>query len=99
MPGFFENGTCPHLDRKLQKRLAHRLRSLNELPRGCKARVADITGDSRQRQRLCSLGITPGTEVEVCGDFPGQCRLLVRGSCLALDCDVAKQVLCENEGV
>jgi Fe2+ transport system protein FeoA len=58
--------------------------------------VSEITGDVLQRQRLCSLGLTPGAEVEICNGFPGQCKLLVRGGNLALDCEMAGQVLCED---
>ena len=71
--------------------------SLKDLPRGCRARVMDLSGDSEQRGRLCSLGLTPGTEIEICDDFPGTCRLFVRGTALALDGELAGGVICETE--
>ena len=84
---------CPHLI--CEK--AGRHRSLKELPRGCRAKVLTLAGNPEQRGRLCSLGLTPGTEVEVCDDFPGACRLLVRGTALALDGELARGVICETE--
>ncbi|MDR1125539.1 MAG: ferrous iron transport protein A [Deltaproteobacteria bacterium] len=71
--------------------------SLKELPEGRRAKILDMLCSDDQRRRLCALGLTPGTSVETRNQFPGVCRLLVRGAALALDGELAKQVLCEEE--
>lgn len=71
--------------------------SLKELPKGCRARILDMLCSDDQRSRLCALGLTPGTAVETCEHHHGICRLLVRGSSLALDGELAQQVMCEEE--
>ena len=68
---------------------------VRDLPHGCRARVCNLEGDMAQRSHLCSMGLTPGTEVEVCKDFPGRCRLRVRGCSLALDGELACRIICE----
>lgn len=70
---------------------------LSDLPHGARVRVSDITGDQAERSRLCSLGITPGTEIEISDHLPGSCRLRVRGSALALTGDIAENIICEGE--
>lgn len=79
--------------RCLQKRAC----SLKELPEGRRAKILDMLCSDDQRQRLCALGLTPGATVETCNQFHGICRFMVRGSALALDGELARQVLCEEE--
>ncbi|MFV0350570.1 MAG: ferrous iron transport protein A [Halodesulfovibrio sp.] len=65
--------------------------TLDKVPAGCKATIRGYCGCSRERGRLCALGLTPGTVVEVCGP----CSVKVREACVALGIEVAGQVTCE----
>lgn len=65
--------------------------TLNKVPAGEKARIKTLCDCPRLRGRLCALGITPGTVVEVCAP----CSIRVRESCLALGEEMAGQVVCE----
>lgn len=69
----------------------NRCQSLNKIPVGCRAKVTSLCDCPKLRGRLCALGVTPGTIVEVCAP----CSIKVRESCLALGEDMACQVLCE----
>ena len=68
--------------------------ALDKVPAGEKARIKSLCDCPRLRSRLCALGITPGTVVEVCA--PGSIK--VREACLVLGEDMACQVLCEPLG-
>ena len=70
--------------------------TLGSAPRGCKLRITRLCSDRRESCRLCALGLTPGTQVQVlsCGGG-GAPRLLVRGCDLALDPGLARLVTCE----
>lgn len=68
--------------------------SLGSAPVGCKMRVRRLRGCPRERGRLCALGITPGTEVEVCSRFGG-CRVRVHDTSLVLGDTVADTIECE----
>lgn len=80
------------------------LRSLLEMPGGCKLRVEELNGSPSVRSRLYSMGILPGTEVELrrqsCNK--GSVCVRVRGSSLVLCESMANCILCrtadENEG-
>ncbi|WBF68719.1 ferrous iron transport protein A [Desulfovibrio subterraneus] len=65
--------------------------TLDKVPAGCKATIRGYCGCSRERGRLCALGLTPGTVVEVCAP----CSVRVRESCVALGIEVAGLVTCE----
>ncbi|MFO7717917.1 MAG: FeoA family protein [Thermodesulfobacteriota bacterium] len=62
-------------------------------PNGSKVRVTALDSCSGARCRLCSLGLTPGTEVEITQNGPGPCRLRVRGSDLVLGHGLAHKVM------
>lgn len=70
--------------------------TLGSAPRGCKLRITRLCSGPRENCRLCALGLTPGTQVQVlsCGGGGAPC-LLVRGCSLALDPGLASLVACE----
>lgn len=68
---------------------------LNQVPVGKKVRVSGFGDCARARGRLCALGLTPGTEVEVCSFNGGPCNVKVRDCCVVLGQGMADQVLCE----
>ena len=71
--------------------------TLLDMPCGQKLRVMSLTGEPPVRSRLCSLGILPGTEIEVCQAHPGKgsIRVRVRESSLVLGQSMAESVECE----
>lgn len=68
-------------------------RPLPGFPAGVKVRVVRLEGNNGVRSRLCALGLTPGTEVELVAVGRGPCRLKVRGSDLVLGRGMAEKVL------
>lgn len=75
---------------------AHRGASLLDMPSGCKLCVEELTGSPSVRSRLYSLGILPGTEVEVCRQAcgKGSICLRVRQCSLVLSEGMAREVRC-----
>ena len=69
--------------------------TLGSAPRGCKLRITRLSSGPRENCRLCALGLTPGTQVQVKSCCGGLSRLLVRGCDLILDPSLARQVVCE----
>ena len=69
--------------------------TLGSAPRGCKLRITRLCSGPRENCRLCALGLTPGTQVQVLSCGGGASRLLVRGCNLALDPSLASLVACE----
>ncbi|WP_027184364.1 FeoA family protein [Desulfovibrio inopinatus] len=67
---------------------------LNQFPKGSKVTIADYDAGCQCRGRLCALGLTPGTTVEVCESGMGPCKLRVRDSELVLGCGMAEKLLC-----
>ncbi|WP_174408833.1 FeoA family protein [Desulfovibrio psychrotolerans] len=65
--------------------------TLDKLPAGCRATIKGFCGCRKSRGRLCAMGLTPGTVVEVCAP----CSVRVRESCLALGREMAGLVTCE----
>ena len=73
--------------------------SLLDAPRGRKLRVERLGGTREIRSRLCSMGILPGTELEVCNAARGKGCVCVRvrqGS-LVLGESMAEAVCCAEE--
>ncbi|AAS97046.1 FeoA family protein [Nitratidesulfovibrio vulgaris] len=68
--------------------------SLREAPAGSRVRVNRLCDCPRDRGRLCALGITPGSEIEVCSQAGG-CCVRVRESSFVLGDSLACTVLCE----
>ena len=69
--------------------------TLGSAPRGCRLRVTRLCSGPRENCRLCALGLTPGTQVQVLSCGGGASRLLVRGCNLVLDPGLAQLVACE----
>lgn len=70
--------------------------TLLDAPAGRKLRVESLNGSREIRSRLCSMGILPGTEVEVCNAARGNgcvCVRVRRGS-LVLGESLAGAVCC-----
>ncbi len=74
--------------------------SLMDIRAGRKVRVVAVIGDGPTRSRLCSLGLTPGTALEIYAECPrrGARRVRVRDSSLVLGESLACCVECECAG-
>ncbi|MFA9396031.1 MAG: ferrous iron transport protein A [Halodesulfovibrio sp.] len=68
-----------------------RKHKLNSLPAGCKARIKGFCSEPKLRGRLCALGLTPGTVVEVCAP----CSFRVKDCLVTLGDDIACNLECE----
>lgn len=60
------------------------IQPLSSFPRGSRVKIMKLCNCPRARGRLCAMGLTPGTIVEVNSNGAGPCRLKVRGSDLVL---------------
>ncbi len=69
--------------------------TLCNAPRGSLLRIVRLGSCPRDNCRLCALGLTPGTQVEILSYGAGLTRVLVRGCNLALDAGLAGLVACE----
>jgi DtxR family Mn-dependent transcriptional regulator len=74
--------------------------SLLELKPNQAARIAFIRGGKSMLQRLCDMGLTPGTEINVARIAPlkGPVEINVRGSNLALGNRIADNIFVEAPG-
>lgn len=70
--------------------------TLHDLPIGKKARIRSLSGRTCDRSRLCALGFTPGTEVEVSSCCGGR-RVRLRNSCVVLDASMAQSIMCDQD--
>lgn len=66
--------------------------TLPQFPAGSRVRIEKLCECPKARGRLCALGLTPGTTVEVCSQGPGPCMLKVRGSNVAIGQGMASRV-------
>jgi ferrous iron transport protein A len=66
---------------------------LSQFPAGTRVRIEQLCECSRARGRLCAMGLTPGTVVEICSCCGGPCYLKVRGSRLTLGHGLAGKIL------
>jgi DtxR family Mn-dependent transcriptional regulator len=73
--------------------------SICQLKEGAHGRISFIRGGHNVLQRLCDMGLTPGTEVTVVKSAPfhGPTEILVRGSRLALGRGVTETIFVEAE--
>lgn len=69
--------------------------TLLQLPEGAKARIRGIDGCAAARTRLCAMGFTPGTVVELCCRSDDTCRVQLRDCCVILGRDFAKTIWCD----
>lgn len=70
--------------------------SLLDMPSGCKLCVEELTGSPSMRSRLYSMGILPGTEMELCrgGCGSGTVCVRVRHCSLVLGEGMARAIFC-----
>ena len=66
---------------------------LNEFPAGSRVKIEKLCDCPRARGRLCALGLTPGTVVEICSRNGGPCNLKVRGTSVSIGGGLAGRVL------
>lgn len=69
---------------------------LHQFPAGSLVRIENLCECPKARSRLCALGLTPGTTVEVCSGGPGPCLLKVRGCSVAIGHGMADRVLASS---
>jgi ferrous iron transport protein A len=69
------------------------LHSLAAFPPGSLVRVETLCDCPKARGRLCALGITPGTVVEITSGCGGPVCLRARGACVTLGQGLAVKVL------
>jgi DtxR family Mn-dependent transcriptional regulator len=73
--------------------------SISQLKKGEHGKVSFIRGEHKVLQRLCDMGLTPGTDVTVVKSAPfhGPVEILVRGSRLALGRGMTEVIFVEAE--
>ena len=71
------------------------LGSLSTFPPGSRVRVESLCDCPRARGRLCAMGITPGTEIEMLSNSKGPLMILVRSSRLCLCRSLGQSVVVE----
>jgi len=74
---------------------SQRLLTLDELPKGVKARVVRVEAGTRALRRLIEMGFTPGAVIEVVADYGGPILVRVRGSVIAVGRGMARKVIVE----
>lgn len=67
---------------------------INRFPKGSLVRIQSLEGCPKSRCRLCAMGLTPGTVVEVRSNGHGPCRLKVRGTDVVLGRNLSLKVFC-----
>lgn len=70
---------------------------LSDLLKGARACVRTLTGDAAERNRLLSIGFTPGTMVEVKGCDAEHCCVFLRNCSVVLGGSVARRIVCEAD--
>jgi DtxR family Mn-dependent transcriptional regulator len=93
---------CVRLHKKNLEESGRRERipfAISQLKDGEHGRVVFIRGGHKVLQRLCDMGLTPGTEVKVVKSAPfhGPLEILVRGSRLALGRGMTEIIFVEAE--
>ncbi len=74
----------------------HCPKSLTTFPCGSTVKVCSLADSRPERARMCALGLTPGTCVQVLDSGNGCCRVRVRGSDLVLGEQMARCILAEK---
>ncbi|THB64326.1 MAG: ferrous iron transport protein A [Desulfovibrio sp.] len=69
------------------------MKPIREYPPGSLVRIAELGSCRKSRCRMCAMGLTPGTEVEVLSNGMGPCRLRVRGTDVALGRGMSTRVM------
>jgi len=70
------------------------LNPLSQFPSGSRVRIESLCDCPKARGRLCAMGITPGTVVEItsCCGCGGAVCLRARGACLTIGQGLAGKV-------
>lgn len=66
---------------------------LSIAPNGTVNSIAKITGNDKIRRHLASLGFVEGETVKVISSMSGNIILQIKGSRIAIDCELAKRIL------
>lgn len=69
------------------------LESLTHFPPGSRVRIETLCDCPKARGRLCAMGITPGTVVEITSCCGGPVCLRARGACMTLGHGLAGKIL------
>ncbi len=76
-----------------ERTVAKTLTPLTELEPGMYVRVSEVNGGNKLRARLCALGLTPGTPVEIVSVGSGPVIVKVLDSRLMIGRGMAEKVL------
>jgi len=68
-------------------------RPLCDFPGGSLLTISQLEDCPHARCRLCAMGLTPGTDIELTSSGHGPCRVKVRGSQVVLGHGLAKKIL------
>ncbi|MFW5488475.1 MAG: FeoA family protein [Desulfovibrio sp.] len=68
-------------------------RPLTAFPKGSKVTIHSFCAGGKARCRLCAMGLTPGTSVELGSNGSGPCRVKVRGADVVLGRGLADKIL------
>lgn len=71
---------------------------LADLKEGEHATILSVEGSDGDRGRLCALGLTPGTDIEVTHNGSGQCTMVVRGCTVVLGSELFAHIRCRSNG-
>jgi ferrous iron transport protein A len=72
--------------------------TLDQLPRGARARIVDVTGDDGLSMRLLEMGVVEGEEIECLGAAPlgDPLEFFLRGYRLSLRITEARRVVIDG---
>jgi ferrous iron transport protein A len=72
--------------------------TLDQLPRGARARIVDVTGDDGLSMRLLEMGVVEGEEIECLGAAPlgDPLEFFLRGYRLSLRIAEARRVVIDS---
>lgn len=66
---------------------------LSCFPAGTRVTITHLDGGRGAKSKLYSLGLIPGTEVQITSGGSGPCRMKIRGSELVLGQGMANKIL------
>ncbi len=69
------------------------IQSLNELKTGQTGTVAAFRGDYKSRERLASMGITIGSDVQVLMNHSGRCLVAIHDTRIAVSHEAVQDIL------
>jgi ferrous iron transport protein A len=68
---------------------------LTHYPPGARAVVSKLCAGHRGRCRVCALGLTPGTEVEILATGSGPIKIRARGADIVIGHQLAAKILAQ----